>query len=104
VLGQQLLSDFFSCLIQHADSKPSERKRRLKDDVEVKNSKKSDESPPVKKRKTTTDKQKAKAKSAEPAAAGEAAVPKKIKPANPLGSLIGRKRKERKSGGKKGGR
>ena len=45
------------------------------------------------------DKQRAKAKS-EPA--GETADPK-VKPANPLGALIGRKRKERKSG-KKGGR
>jgi nucleolar protein 4 len=91
---------FFSyvCLKQHADSKTSERKRP-KDDV-VNNIKKSDE-PPVKKRRTTTDKQIAKAKKSEPAA-GEAAVPK-VKPANPLGALIGRKRKERKSG-KKGGK
>jgi nucleolar protein 4 len=79
-------------LKQHADSKTSERKR-LKDDVE-----KLDE-PPVKKRRTTTDKKITKAKS-EPVAV-EAVL--KIKPANPLGSLIGRKRKERK-GGKKGGR
>jgi nucleolar protein 4 len=80
----------------HADSKTSERKLP-KDDSDVVNIKE----PPVKKRKTT-NKQIAKA-NPEPAAA-EAADPKvKVKPANPLGALIGRKRKERKSG-KKGGR
>ena len=86
-------------LKQHADSKTSERKRP-KDDVVNDDIKKSDE-PPVKKRKTTKKRIAKEAKS-EPAA-GEAADPKvKDKPANPLGALIGRKRKERKSG-KKGG-
>ena len=77
--------------------------KRPKDDSDDVNIKKLDE-PPVKKQKTT-DKQKAKAKAkSEPVVAGEAADPKvKVKPANPLGALIGRKRKERKSG-KKGGR
>ena len=79
-------------LKQHADSKTSERKR-LKDDVDIKQS----DEPPVKKRRTT-DKQIVKAKS-EPA--GEADL--KVKAANPLGALIGRKRKERKSA-KKGGK
>ena len=90
------------CLIQHANSKTSERKR-LKDDSDVANVKKLEE-PPIKKRKTT-DKQRAKAKPERPEpAAGEAADPKvKVKPANPLGALIGRKRKERKTG-KRGGR
>ena len=78
------------CLIQHADSKTSERKRP-KDDSDV-NIKKVEE-PPVKKRKTM-DKQKAKTKSEPP---GEADPKVKVKPANPLGALIGRKRKERKS-------
>jgi len=78
----------------HADSKTSERKR-FKDDSDVVNIKKPEE-PPVKKRKTT-DKQKAKTKS-EPS--GEADPKAKVKPANPLGALIGRKRKERKSGKK----
>ena len=78
---------------QHADSKTSERKC-LKDDVVV-------DEPPVKKRRTT-EKQITKAKAKSEPAAGEGDRPK-VKPANPLGSLIGRKRKERKSG-KKGGR
>ncbi|KAF8799812.1 hypothetical protein BYT27DRAFT_7263425 [Phlegmacium glaucopus] len=71
----------------HTDSKSLENKRH-KDDV------KKSEEPPVKKRRTT-DKQIAKAKS-EPV--GE--VDPKVKTANPLGALIGRKRKERKKGGK----
>jgi len=79
----------------HTDSKTSDHKR-LKD-VAVVNIKKSDE-PPVKKRRTT-DKQIAAKTKSEPT--GEADP--KVKPANPLGALIGRKRKERKSG-KKGGR
>ena len=84
------------CLIQHADSKTLERKRPKDDSqADAVNAKKLEE-PPVKKRKTTY-KQKAKAK-AEPA--GEADPKVKVKPANPLGALIGRKRKERKSGKK----
>jgi nucleolar protein 4 len=74
-------------LEQHADFKTSECKR-LKEDVDLDKS-------PVKKRRTT-DKQ---AKSEPP---GESADPK-VKVANPLGALIGRKRKERKSG-KRGGK
>ena len=74
-------------LEQHADSKTSERKR-FKEDVDL-------DKPPVKKRRST-DKQ---AKSEPP---GESAD-HKVKVANPLGALIGRKRKERKSG-KKGGK
>ena len=87
-------------MIQHADSKTSERKRP-KDDSDVVNIKKLEE-PPSKKRKTT-DKQKAKAKPERSEPTEEADPKVKVKPANPLGAIIGRKRKERKSG-KKGGR
>ena len=95
-ITKTLDSFFLMCLIQHADSKTSERKRPKDDSqADAVNVKKLEE-PPVKKRKTT-DKQKAKAKT-EPA--GEVDPKVKVKPANPLGALIGRKRKERKSGKK----
>ncbi|PPQ85119.1 hypothetical protein CVT25_004219 [Psilocybe cyanescens] len=68
---------------------PTDRKR--KSEPEEKHSKKSDDRSPKKRR--TEEKEKTEPKQED--------APK---PSNPLGAMIGRKRKERKSGGKKGGK
>jgi nucleolar protein 4 len=71
-------------------------RKREHDDTKHKSSKPPSDEPSRKKRRVAPSGDKVEPK-AEPAATQDA--PKK-KPANPLGSLIGRKRKQRKSGNK----